>query len=103
MVTEVKIAELKGRLSHYLRAVRQGDSLIVKDRLTPIARLVPYTPAGKRLASVLPSRSLRQVEARLRRARPVRLKPGVLERALQETKQEWLDKWLATGSTLIPR
>jgi len=103
MPTEARIAELKGRLSHYLRAVRQGDTVIVKDRLTPVARLIPYTPPLRRLDSVLPSRSLRQVEARLRRARPVRLKRGVLERVIQETKQEWLDKWLATESTLIPR
>jgi len=102
MVAEVRIAELKSRLSHYLRAVRQGDSLVVKDRMTPIARLVPYAPGGKRLPSVLPTRSLRQVEAQLRKTRPVRLKPGALERAIRETKQEWLDKWLAHGSTLTP-
>ena len=86
-----------------MRAVRQGDTVIVKDRLTPVARLIPYTPPVRRLGSVLPSRSLRQVEARLRKARPVRLKPGALDRAIQETKQEWLDKWLATWSTSIPR
>ena len=38
----VKIAELKARLSHHLRAVRRGHSLTLLDRNTPIARIVPY-------------------------------------------------------------
>ena len=37
----VKIAELKSRLSEYLRVVRKGHTLTVVDRETPIARLVP--------------------------------------------------------------
>ncbi len=38
----VKIAELKARLSEHLRQVRRGRTLVVLDRDTPIARLVPY-------------------------------------------------------------
>jgi prevent-host-death family protein len=38
----VKIADLKARLSEHLRQVRRGRTLIVLDRDTPIARLVPY-------------------------------------------------------------
>ena len=38
---QVRIAELKARLSEYLRAVRGGDSIIVLDRDTPIAQLIP--------------------------------------------------------------
>jgi prevent-host-death family protein len=37
----VKIAQLKSRLSHHLRAVRAGETLTVLDRETPIARIVP--------------------------------------------------------------
>jgi prevent-host-death family protein len=37
-----KVAELKARLSAYLAEVRAGDSVVVCDRNTPIARLVPY-------------------------------------------------------------
>ncbi len=37
----VKVAELKARLSEYLRTVRQGQPVTVCDRETPIARLVP--------------------------------------------------------------
>jgi len=42
MKAEVGIAELKGKLSAYLRAVRKGGEVVIKDRETPIARLVPY-------------------------------------------------------------
>ena len=38
---DVKIAELKANLSAYLAAVRKGKTIIVCDRSTPIARLVP--------------------------------------------------------------
>ena len=37
-----KVSELKARLSAYLAEVRGGDTVIVCDRNTPIARLVPY-------------------------------------------------------------
>jgi prevent-host-death family protein len=37
------VAELKARLSHYLARVRGGDTVVVYDRDTPIARLVPYS------------------------------------------------------------
>ncbi len=40
----VRIADLKSRLSEYLRAVRKGRSITVLDRETPIARIVPYEP-----------------------------------------------------------
>jgi antitoxin (DNA-binding transcriptional repressor) of toxin-antitoxin stability system len=38
----VRIAQLKARLSEHLRSVRKGRALIVLDRDTPIARIVPY-------------------------------------------------------------
>ena len=43
-MSEVGIAELKARLSEHLRSVRNGGTLTVLDRDTPIARIVPYTP-----------------------------------------------------------
>ena len=41
-MSDVKIAELKARLSEHLRTVRNGGTLTVLDRDTPIARIVPY-------------------------------------------------------------
>ncbi len=37
------VSELKAKLSAYLSAVRQGETVLVCDRKTPIARLIPYT------------------------------------------------------------
>jgi prevent-host-death family protein len=44
-----RVAELKARLSEYLRAVRRGESVTVLDRDTPIARIVPYARSGATL------------------------------------------------------
>jgi prevent-host-death family protein len=38
---QVRIADLKARLSEYLRAVRRGETIAVLDRETPVAQLVP--------------------------------------------------------------
>ncbi len=46
----VRIAQLKARLSEYLRGVRRGHPLTVLDRETPIARIVPYAREGGGLA-----------------------------------------------------
>jgi prevent-host-death family protein len=40
---QVRIAELKARLSEYLRAVRRGETIAVLDRETPVAHIVPVT------------------------------------------------------------
>jgi prevent-host-death family protein len=59
----VGVAELKARLSMYLRAVRRGEAVIVYDRDTPVARLVPYEGGAQ---ATLPVRkateALRDVE-----------------------------------------
>ena len=41
VMKQVRIAELKARLSQYLRAVRGGESIAVLDRETPVAQLIP--------------------------------------------------------------
>lgn len=37
----VNVADLKNRLSAYLRQVREGEEFLVKDRTRPIALIVP--------------------------------------------------------------
>lgn len=37
-----KVSDLKAHLSAYLAEVRNGETVIVCDRKTPVARLVPY-------------------------------------------------------------
>jgi prevent-host-death family protein len=45
----VNIAQLKARLSEYLREVKSGHPVTVMDRLTPVASLIPYAPTGEPL------------------------------------------------------
>ncbi len=45
-MTDVKIAQLKAKLSEHLRRVRRGHTLTILDRDTPVARVVPYEEPG---------------------------------------------------------
>jgi len=56
-MSDVGIAELKARLSEHLRSVRNGGTLTVLDRDTPIARIVPYAA---------PALEIRKASRRLR-------------------------------------
>ncbi len=94
MATEVKIAAFKSHLSEHLRAVRQGAEIIIKDRETPIARVVPYDGRTPRLVTRPPIGSLKDI-AKLKGLKPKKLKPGDVDRALRETKMDFYDKWLA--------
>ncbi|MGQ0568952.1 MAG: type II toxin-antitoxin system Phd/YefM family antitoxin [Armatimonadota bacterium] len=42
----VNIATLKNHLSRYLRQVREGEELLIRDRKLPIAKIVPLFPAS---------------------------------------------------------
>jgi prevent-host-death family protein len=39
---DVNVTNLKAKLSHYLRLVRQGETVVVFDRDKPVAEIVPY-------------------------------------------------------------
>ena len=45
MNDRVGVAELKARLSEYLRRVRRGETITVLDRETAIARILPLADA----------------------------------------------------------
>jgi len=42
VMNRVGIAELKSRLSHYLRTVARGGTVAVFDRDRPVARIIPF-------------------------------------------------------------
>src|SRR5438045_7429412 len=42
VMSSAKVSELKAKLSAYLTEVRGGGTVVVYDRNTPIARLVPF-------------------------------------------------------------
>ena len=68
------VSELKMHLSSYLAHVRRGQSVVVCDRATPIARLIPYEPDEEEgfevLPATLPVRDLRKVRG-VRTKRPI--------------------------------
>lgn len=67
----VKISELKARLSSYLAAVRRGETVVVTDRVTPVALLVPYEEAHDGLVIEEPTAPLRGLK-NIRGVRPRR-------------------------------
>jgi prevent-host-death family protein len=56
-MSDVRIAELKARLSEHLRSVRNGGTVTVLDRDTPVARIVPVAA---------PALEIRKARRRLR-------------------------------------
>jgi antitoxin (DNA-binding transcriptional repressor) of toxin-antitoxin stability system len=43
---QVRIAELKARLSEHIRSVRNGETIAILDRETPVAHIVPIRERG---------------------------------------------------------
>jgi prevent-host-death family protein len=90
MNKQVNIADLKSHLSEHLRLVRAGQPLIVMDRNTPIARIVPYD-AG---AGVLVIRKPRPGAPRIQdipMPPPVKLDVDVAEVLREERDED--DEW----------
>ncbi|HEX9695860.1 MAG TPA: type II toxin-antitoxin system prevent-host-death family antitoxin [Actinomycetota bacterium] len=57
---QVRIAELKDRLSEHLRAVERGDEVEVTDRGRPIARIVPVSRRVRILRATRPFTTIRR-------------------------------------------
>jgi antitoxin (DNA-binding transcriptional repressor) of toxin-antitoxin stability system len=66
-----KVSELKARLSSYLADVRGGATVVVCDRNTPIAHLVPTDAADDGFQVREPTRPLRDLR-RIKGIRPKR-------------------------------
>ena len=56
VMKQVRIAELKARLSEYLNQVKAGGEILITDRGEPVARLVPI------LRSQVPNQSMAKME-----------------------------------------
>src|SRR5712691_8032935 len=93
----VNVAELKNRLSHYLRLVRQGQPILVRDRDRVIARIEPAGGAdamvgddAERLAALerqgIVRRGHGRVTAELLARRP-RVKADVVGALLREREE----------------
>jgi prevent-host-death family protein len=79
----VRIAELKARLSEYLRRVRRGRALIVTDRETPIAQIIPYQAGAAALTVRQPMPDAPRLAA-IRMPPPLAIKADVVQLLAKE-------------------
>lgn len=79
---QVRIAELKSRLSEYLRAVRRGETIAVLDRETPVAQIVPVR--GRAALRVRKPAPGTPAPSRIPLPKPAKLKVDVVELLLEE-------------------
>jgi len=82
----VRIAELKARLSEYLRSVRKGQRIVVLDRETPIANLIPYEDGADHLTVRPPAGRI--AFGRIRLPAPFRTNVDVVRLLLEERQGE---------------
>lgn len=78
----VRIAELKARLSEYLRAVRRGETIAVLDRETPVAQIVPVRERTALRIRKPPAGARRPNQITL--PKPLKLNIDVVELLLEE-------------------
>jgi prevent-host-death family protein len=81
-----RIAELKNRLSHYLQFVRRGQSVLVYDRDTPIARIEPVRDA----AQADPDNWTEELQ-----------RAGVLKPPVSGLPRDWLKRRPSTSSDIL--
>ena len=101
---KAKIAELRNGLSRYLDHVRAGGSVIVYDRDTPIAEIVPMTRRKNSSKKDLDKERLARLERRgairrgtgdfgewLKTHKPIKIPggAGVLQALLDERESGW--------------
>ncbi len=79
---QVRIAELKAKLSEYLRAVRRGETIAVLDRETLVAQIVPVRgPSTLRVRKPAPGSPPLN---RIRLPKPAKLPTDVVDLLLEE-------------------
>lgn len=75
---KANIAEIKNRLSHYLELVKRGETVLVMDRKTPVARIVPV-PHPAHMSSDEEKAWLRRMEEKgILRVGPMKGVPEIL-------------------------
>lgn len=83
VMKKAKVSEVKARLSAYLADVRSGDTVVICDRSTPIAQLVPLDREPDELRIQEASKPASEIS----RGRPVRLRKRVnVDRILSELR-----------------
>jgi prevent-host-death family protein len=97
MKLSVGVAELKAHLSEYVRAAQKGKETIIKDRQTPVAKLVPIEQPRMIGEIRRATRSVAEVQ-RMLDSRP--LEPPIpaetFQRILDEERADHSDEWILT-------
>ena len=92
MKRKVGIAELKAHLSDYVRAAQKGREIVIKDRETEVAKIVPIreqTSAFRVIPASRPSKGIDDLVG----IRPTGVTPEEIERIFAETRADRIDEW----------
>src|SRR5579863_8778862 len=98
-MASVQIAELKNNLSAYLRKVRTGEEVIICDRKSPIAKIVPLSTGDIDLDEqeliakglMLPAKKPFDADAFFAIGRGIRRRPGTkaaIDRAVAAERED---------------
>lgn len=82
-MSNVRIADLKSRLSEHLRKVRAGRSLTILDRDTPIARIVPWQAGDVHLKVRMPLAGAPKLQ-QVKLPPPLRLRVDIVKLLMEE-------------------
>jgi prevent-host-death family protein len=84
-MSKAKVSELKAKLSAYLAEVRGGGTVVVYDRATPIARLVPFQEGEDDLVVIEASAPPSELK-KIKGVRPK--KPVDVDKLLRELRKD---------------
>jgi len=87
VMKKVGIADLKAHLSGHLRTVKRGETLVVVERGTPVARIVPAADLRGGVVTRPPTRDLASVKQMLKRLPPLAVPIDSLEILLEDRKR----------------
>jgi len=87
VMKQVGIADLKAHLSGHLKSVKKGEPLLVMDRGTPVARLLPAADPSGGLVTRPPTRDLQAVRRLLKRLPPLDLPVDSLSVLLEDRRR----------------
>lgn len=87
VMKQVGIADLKAHLSGHLKTVKRGETLLVMDRGTPVARILPAADPSGGLVTRPPTRDLPGVRRLLKALPPLDLPVDSLTILLEDRKR----------------
>jgi len=93
LMRSTNIADLRNRLTQYLREVRAGEEIVIRDRQRPIAKIVPLPPDDQSddadlVASGLLRKAERPLPASFWRARRPRVSVRAAVAAVSKDREE---------------